>query len=123
MEFVLKITGLGHGIEQAKLSPKNNSDQSFDQILKKAQNEEDKQKLKEVCRQLESVFVHQMISQMRSSIPKSGFLGQSNGEKLFQDMLDEKYAAKISKAGGIGLADMLYRQLSEQVHQKDMNKK
>jgi len=79
VELVLKITSLGQGIEQAKLSQKINSDQNFEQVLKKAQNEEDQQKLKEVCRQLESVFVHQMISQMRYSIPKSGFLGQSNG--------------------------------------------
>lgn len=95
-------------VEQQKGADAN----KFQDILKEAQKEQDDKKLKEVCQQLESVFVHQMLSQMRNSIPSEGYLKANQGEKIFQDMLDQEYAQKISQAGGIGLADMMYRQLT-----------
>ncbi|KJS85456.1 MAG: hypothetical protein JM58_08425 [Peptococcaceae bacterium BICA1-8] len=91
----------------------NNSDNKFAQILNNVENgKEDDAKLMDACQQLESVFVHQMISQMRATIPEGGLLGKSQGEEIFQDMLDEKYAENVSKAGGMGLAKILYDQLS-----------
>ncbi|NMA02719.1 MAG: muramidase [Clostridia bacterium] len=95
-----------------KLEQQKVGEQKFQDILKEAQKEQDDQKLKEACRQLESIFVHQMLSQMRNSIPSDGYLQPNHGEKIFQDMLDQEYAQKISQAGGIGIADMIYRQLT-----------
>ena len=95
-------------LEQQKAQGVN----KFAEILKEAQKDQEDTKLKEVCQQLESIFVHQMLSQMRNSIPKGGFIQANQGEKIFQDMLDQEYAQKMSKAGGIGLADLMYRQLS-----------
>lgn len=105
---------------------KTNKNTKFTQILQQAQeaqnqtnseldntdNDKNQDKLMAVCRELESIFIHQLISQMRASIPQDGFLTKSSGEKIFQDMLDQEYAKKISHAGGIGLAEMLYKQLS-----------
>lgn len=102
-----------------KLEQQKGADASkFQDVLKEAQKDQDDQKLKEVCQQLESVFVHQMLSQMRNAIPSEGYLQPNQGEKIFQDMLDQEYAQKISQAGGIGLADIVYRQLTE----KTLNK-
>ncbi|KJS19419.1 MAG: hypothetical protein VR72_18715 [Clostridiaceae bacterium BRH_c20a] len=91
----------------------NNSENSFAEILNKVEKgKEDDAKLMDASQQLESVFIHQMISQMRATIPEGGLLGKSQGEEIFQDMLDEKYAENISKAGGMGLAKILYDQLA-----------
>lgn len=105
---------------------KTNNNNKFTQVLQQAQkaqeqtnsepgntdNDKKKDELMAACRELESIFIHQLISQMRATIPQDGFLTQSSAEKIFQDMLDQEYAKKISHAGGIGLAEMLYKQLS-----------
>ncbi|MDN5323922.1 MAG: peptidoglycan hydrolase FlgJ [Clostridia bacterium] len=98
-------------LENSKLK---NSENKFEAILNKVKNnEEDDKKLKEACQQFESIFINHMISRMRATIPEGGLFGKSQGEEIFQDMLDEKYAEKISEAGGIGLAEILYEQLAD----------
>ncbi|MFZ7102091.1 MAG: rod-binding protein [Peptococcaceae bacterium] len=105
-------SGMNINSLQAANSKMKNSEDKFQQILKNAQGTDDKEKLMEACQQFESVFVHKMIAQMRAAIPEGGLIPKGQGEKIFQDMLDEQYAQKISKAGGMGLAKILYDQLS-----------
>ncbi|MHB8172367.1 MAG: rod-binding protein [Thermincolia bacterium] len=87
-------------------------DQGFQSMLDKAKKDQDKEKLWDVSRQFESVFIYQMMKKMREAIPKSDLMGNSMGEEIFQGMLDEKLSEEMSKAGGIGLAQMVYEQLS-----------
>jgi flagellar protein FlgJ len=96
-----------------------NSDNKFAEILNKVEKgKDDDAKLMEACQQFESIFIHQMISQMRATIPEGGLFEKSQGEKIFQDMLDHEYAQNISKAGGIGLAKILYDQLAPKTDTK-----
>ncbi|HWQ30832.1 MAG TPA: rod-binding protein [Negativicutes bacterium] len=89
----------------------------FQSALDKAIGEKDGKKLKETCMDLEAVFINMMFSQMRSTVQKDELFGGGYAEDMYQDMLYEKYADEASKSGGIGIADMLYQQLS-----KGMNK-
>ncbi|MGL6016297.1 MAG: rod-binding protein, partial [Selenomonadaceae bacterium] len=72
---------------------------------------EDK-KLREACRGFEEMFLNLMYSKMRDTVPKDTLLGESNGQQIMQSMLDEQLTKEMAKAGGVGLADMLYKQLS-----------
>ncbi|MFZ5943904.1 MAG: rod-binding protein [Bacillota bacterium] len=99
-----------YSINESRLK---NSESKFSEVLKKAQSSQDKEKLINACQEFESLFIHQMISQMRAAIPEGGLLPKSQGEKIFEDMLDEQYALKMSKSGGIGLAKILYEDLSK----------
>lgn len=79
---------------------------------------EDK-KLKESCRDFEAIFIYQLLSQMRSSIPKGGLFQESQAEKIYQSMLDEEYSKVISRSGdNLGLGEMLYRQLKRDMDAK-----
>ncbi len=89
----------------------------FESALEKAVRDKDEKKLKKACSELESVFVNMMFKQMRSTIQKSELFGGGYAEEMYEDMLYEKYSEEASKNNGIGLADILYRQLS-----KNMNK-
>jgi len=73
-------------------------------------------KLKEACREMESVFLNILLQQMRRTVPKEGLLEQSSGEETMQSMLDSEVTKNMAKAGGMGLADMLYRQLAERTN-------
>ena len=70
--------------------------------------------LKEACQNFEAVFISKLWQQMKQSVPKEGYL-HSKQEDSYMAMFDRDFAEKMSKAGGIGLADMIYEQLSEKL--------
>ena len=94
---------------------KNLEKYSFSDILKKADGGEDREEkkktLKQLCQDMESIFLYQMIKVMRKSVPESDFLEKGPGEKIFKEMLDEKYSQKMASASTTGLSEMLYRSL------------
>lgn len=70
-------------------------------------------KLKAACQDMEAVFLNMMLSRMRETVPKGNLLGNSREEQTLTAMLDTELTKNMAKAGGMGLADMLYRQLSK----------
>lgn len=68
-------------------------------------------KLRAACEGFESIFIQKMWEQMRATVPKTG-LTQSREEHFWQGMFDQELSKKMASAGGIGLADMMYEQLS-----------
>ena len=53
----------------------------------------------------------QMYKQMRKTVPEGGLFEKSPAREIFEDMLDEEIINN-AKERGIGIADILYRQLS-----------
>jgi len=65
-----------------------------------------------VAQEFESMFIQQMFSAMRKTVPDGGMTEESHGREIFTDMLDSEMSKRASKQGGFGLADMVYRQLT-----------
>lgn len=74
----------------------------------------DPAKLRKACQDFEAVFISQIWKQMRSSVPKDGLL-HSKEEESYLSMFDQELSLKMSRGGGIGLADMLYANLSDRL--------
>ena len=72
------------------------------------------EKLREACEGFEAIFLQKMWEQMRKTVPKEGFL-HSKDEETYQSLFDIELCKKMASAGGIGLGDMLYQQLSQQL--------
>ena len=72
------------------------------------------QQLRDACQQFEAMFLDLMWREMRKTVPKDELIGNSNAIDMFQEMHDTEIMKNISKAGGIGIADMMVRQLSPQ---------
>jgi flagellar protein FlgJ len=68
-------------------------------------------KLQKTAKQLEGVFVLQMLKAMRATVPKGGITEASSGEETFTSMLDQKIADKIPAQWKHGLTDALMKQL------------
>lgn len=71
--------------------------------------------VKKVAQEFESLFVNEMLKSMRAAgdvFAEGNFLN-SNESKTYRDMYDQQLAVTISKGHGIGLADVLTRQLSK----------
>lgn len=96
---------------KAKRGDGKSEGQTFQQALEKAASSGDNQKLREACQQMESLFIYQLMERMRATVPKNDLWGDNSGVQIFQGMLDEENSKNMSKAGGIGLAQMLYDQL------------
>ena len=80
-----------------------------------AKSQQDKE-LKEACKGFEAMFLNMMYKEMRATVPEDSLFGESNAQKIFRDMHDEKLMENVADGGGVVLADLLYRQLSPQVN-------
>ncbi len=78
--------------------------------LKKGAREQDRETIREVARQFESLFVQMMLKSMRDTVPQSELFG-SHSERMYRDMYDKQISLNISNGKGIGLARVIERQL------------
>ena len=92
-----------------KLEETQQSD--FEKMLEKAVADGDEKKLKEACQNFESIFINMMFSQMKKTVQKTSLFGESQAEEMYDEMLTEKYSEELSKSNGIGLGDIMYKQL------------
>ena len=72
----------------------------------------DPKALREVARQFESIFTKMMLDSMRSASFGDPMFGSDQAD-MYQDMMDDQMAIQLSSGRGIGLADMLIRQLGQ----------
>ncbi len=75
-------------------------------------NSADDAKLKEACSDFESIFIKQMLDSMRKTVQKTGLNDGGYAEELYQDMLYDQYAEKMAQTAHLGVAELMYRQLS-----------
>ena len=68
------------------------------------------EELMSVSHQFESIFVHQLLKSMRSTVQKSG-LFDSHATRMYESMHDQELANLMSEKRSIGLADMVYKDL------------
>jgi flagellar protein FlgJ len=78
---------------------------------KAAQNDKAEQ-LKNACSEFESLFVNYMMQQMRQTVPENGLFGKSQAEKIYTGMMDSEIAKSVSHGRGLGLAKVMYEQMS-----------
>jgi flagellar protein FlgJ len=80
--------------------------------LRRGADANDPATLREVARQFESIFTKMMLDSMRSASFGDPMFG-SDQVDMYQDMADDQLAVQLSQGRGLGLADMLIRQLSQ----------
>lgn len=101
---------------QYDIAKEQKTSNKFDKILaSKINNKEEEAQLYKACQELESVFINQLIQTMRSTVPKSEFLGDSFATETFESMLYEEYANKMSKTNTMGIAQLIYQQLKTNI--------
>jgi flagellar protein FlgJ len=87
-----------HGIDALKLKAKTAPDQAA----------------RGVAQQFEALFLSMMLKSMRDATPQDG-LFDNDQTKLYNQLMDQTLAQKLSSGKGIGLADVIARQLGANV--------
>jgi peptidoglycan hydrolase FlgJ len=96
-------------------APINNTFYADPQGLSALRNDakaQDPSALKEAARQFESLFTQMLLKSMREANKSFGeSMFESEQTEFYQDMFDDQMAVHMSQGKGLGLADMLVRQL------------
>ena len=79
--------------------------------LRRGAEANDPATLRAAAKQFESLFTKMMLESMRSASMGDPMFGSDQGD-MYQDMADDQLAVQLSQGRGLGLADMLIRQLS-----------
>ena len=77
--------------------------------------EAESKRLREACQGFEAMFLDIVFRSMRNTVPENTLFGESNGEKIWHSMLDTELMQNVAKSGGVGIADMMYDNLIDQV--------
>jgi flagellar protein FlgJ len=71
-------------------------------------------KARAASQDFEAVFLNSMFQQMFTGIEGDGPFGGSGATGVWRSFLTDEYSKSFAKAGGIGIADQVYRSLIAQ---------
>ena len=84
--------------------------QSLNELKAKA-GEDPAANIRPVARQVEGMFVQMMLKSMRDALPKDG-LFSSEHTRLYTSMYDQQIAQQMTAGKGLGLAEMMVKQMT-----------
>ncbi|ADO48959.1 flagellar assembly peptidoglycan hydrolase FlgJ [[Enterobacter] lignolyticus] len=84
--------------------------QSLNELKMKA-GQDPQANIRPVARQVEGMFVQMMLKSMRDALPKDGAFS-SDQTRLFTSMYDQQIAQQMTAGKGLGLADMMVKQMA-----------
>lgn len=73
-----------------------------------------KAKAKAGAQDFEAVFINSMFQHMFTGIDGDGPFGGNGATGVWRSLLTDEYAKSFTKAGGLGIADQVYRSLMAQ---------
>jgi len=66
---------------------------------------------RKVAQDFESFFISSMLETMSSGLDVDPMFGGGSAEEVFRSLLNQEYARTFAQAGGIGVADAVYREM------------
>lgn len=75
-------------------------------------------RLKGACQDFEALFLSTILKGMRKTVEKSNLFGSDSAENTFQEMMDDEISKSSAKTSSMGIADMLYRQLTSEAEKQ-----
>lgn len=107
-------TSLISSTADSQISGKKSEEElkSFSDALDKAKESGDNEELKKVSQQFEAFFINEIFKSMRKSSDWGGsIVEKSHARGVYESMFDEKISDEISQGRGIGIGDMIYKQM------------
>ncbi|MCC6748509.1 MAG: peptidoglycan DD-metalloendopeptidase family protein [Deltaproteobacteria bacterium] len=85
----------------------------LDAMLESRKGARPNDEAKRAANMLESLFVRQLFSAMRKTVPEGGLTGESMDKSIYTEMLDGELADEIGRGGGLGIGKALALQLGD----------
>jgi flagellar protein FlgJ len=71
----------------------------------------DDSRFKNVCNDMEALFINHMLSEMRKTVTKSGLTDGGRAEEIYTSLMDAELAKDLAHRGALGLSSMVREQL------------
>jgi Rod binding domain-containing protein len=71
----------------------------------------DAAEVRKTAEDFEAFFLSQMFEHMFSGIEPDALFGGGQGEAVFRSMMFQEYGKSVARQGGIGLADMVQKEM------------
>ncbi len=84
-------------------------------------SEEYQKQLRKVSEEFAAWYVYEVFKKMYDTVPKSGLIQETFGERWFREMLLQQYALKASKTDLKDLSEMIYRSLGGKKVSEEVN--
>ena len=98
MDLDAEMTGMTHGLAPAATAPLPGADANRAEIRAAAED-------------FEAVFLAEMLRPMFESLQTDGLFSAGSSERIYQSFMVQEYGKSMAKAGNIGIADMVEREL------------
>ncbi|QIV78446.1 rod-binding protein [Fervidobacterium pennivorans subsp. shakshaketiis] len=105
-----KIINLAHQKPESGKSLNPKKSLSID-----TKSEEYQKQLRKVSEEFAAWYIYEVFKKMYNTVPKSGLIQESFGERWFREMLLQQYALKAARTDLKELSDMIYRSLGGKV--------
>lgn len=79
-------------------------------LKRAAKGPDQEQALRAAAEEFEGLFIQQMLSAMRDTVPKEGLFSSSE-ESTFRSLADQQLAQDLARTGDFGIAEALVNQL------------
>ena len=82
--------------------------------------------LKKASEDFAAIFINMMLKEMKDSLPGNSLIKESNGQKIFNDMLYQNYSSILAKNGMNSITNSVYNSLKRGIEvnaSKLLNKK
>ena len=90
----------------------NNANNKSIKTMTQEEIDQRNKEIREASTQLEAILLKMMYTEMYKTVPKDELFGDDNAMDIYQDMYHEELTKQAAAAGGIGLADFIYDQLT-----------
>ncbi len=81
------------------------------QKLQAMQNQRSEAEVREITQEFEAIFISQMLRNMYGGIEVDPVFGGGYAEEVFRDVLLDEYGRVMAKSGGVGISDMVQKEL------------
>ncbi len=61
--------------------------------------------------EFEALFISEMLAPVFEGLQTEGMFGGGQGEEIYRSLMVQEYGKAIAKAGGIGIADTVQREI------------
>lgn len=117
MKMLTEAATFQEQLQAAKDKLNRSSASNKAHIMTKDEVAQRNQEIREASVQLEAIMLKLMYNEMWKTVPKNELFSSSNGDdnamEIYRDMYNEELTKQMAEGGGIGLADFIYRQLTE----------
>ncbi|AZS20558.1 MULTISPECIES: rod-binding protein [unclassified Caulobacter] len=103
MSLLSALTSLPPRIDAAAATAK--------QLVVSAEEKVKRARIAETAKTFEASFLSVMTQQMFEGVKTSAPFGGGNGEEMFKSVLTDAISKEITKAGGVGLASTIQREM------------